>query len=298
MKKINLLLMSLILLMTLSGCNNVRADKPYGSEDGSAEYQSQDTGTEYQPEVSNGITVLDTNEITDNAEKSPLDAAIRAAILNENVGDYLPGECQGVGYKIIETFEEDGVLSVYALTQYLEYGFQDGVLVNLSGTNPKVLMRFETADDGSYDLIFYARLDLFSDLSEEEIEKLLEPLNKSGKSYIYSDEDLQLIRAQADEDARAYLKSIGRASEVGVRSEHEGKLLTDLVPDSELLMDLAKDEIYSRYPEWVGTQERIEDGVRYVYRTEYDEAARQIVFTKSLFDTDEAVEQWVVELPE
>lgn len=298
MKKINLLLLVFVLLMSLSGCNNVRADMPSGSEDGSAAYQSQDANAEYQSEVSGNITVSDTDEITNSSDKSPLDEAIRAAILNENVGDYLPGECQGVGYKIIETFEEDGVLSIYALTQYLEYGFQDGVLVNLSGTNPKVLMKFKQTGSGSYELIFYTRLDLFSDLSEEEIEKLLEPLNKSGKSYVYSDEDIQKIRAQADEDARAYLKSIGRAAEVGVRSEHEGKLLTDLVPDAELLMELAKDETYSCYPEWTGTQERIENGVRYVYRTEYDESLKQIVLTKTLFDTDEAVEQWVVVLPE
>lgn len=45
------------------------------------------------------------------------------------MGRYLPGECRGIGYKMIETFEEDSVLSVYTLTEYVEYGFQDGVFV-------------------------------------------------------------------------------------------------------------------------------------------------------------------------
>ena len=106
-------------------------------------------------------------------EVDSLGEAIKAAIVEQNKGNYLPGECYGVGYKIIETFEEDGVLSVYALTEYVEYRFQDNVFVNISGTNPKVLMRFRETEDKNYDLIFYTRLDLFSDLPEEKIEELL-----------------------------------------------------------------------------------------------------------------------------
>ncbi len=145
-------------------------------------------------------------------------------------------------------------------------------------------------------MIFYTRLDLFSDLSEEEIERLLEPLNKTGKSYVYTDEDLQKVRAQADGDAIAYLKSIDRVADVGVRTEHKGNLLTDLVPDADLLMELSKDETYSLYPEWTGTQERMENSVRYIYQTEYDEGLQQIIFSKLLFDTNETVERHVIDI--
>jgi hypothetical protein len=196
----------------------------------------------------------------------------------------------------METFEEDGVLSVYALTEYVEYGFQDGVFVNISGTNPKVLMRFEQTENGNYELIFYTRLDLFSDLSEEEIEQLLEPLNKTGKRYVYTNEDLQEIRTQADEAAIAYLKSINRAADVAERADHDGNLLTDFVPDTDFVLELSKDEAYSCYPEWIGTQERVENDVRYIYQTEYDEGLQQIIFSKIQFDTNEIIEQQVINL--
>lgn len=286
MKRFNALLFSFILSITLAGCN-INADISSGLEENSTEVPVTDN---------NDISVSPDTPISDDSEENQLDTAIREAIFAENIGNYLPGECQGVGYKIIETFEEDGVLSVYALTEYVEYGFQDGVFVNVSGTNPKVLMRFEQMESGNYKLIFYTRLDLFSDLSEKEIEQLLEPLNKTGKSYIYTDEDLQKVRAQADEDAVAYLKSINRVADVGVRTEHKGNLLTDLVPNTDLLMELSKDETYSLYPDWIGTQERIENSIRYIYQTEYDEVLKQTIFSKILFDTNETVERQVIDI--
>lgn len=286
MKRFKTLLL-IILLITLAGCNNINSDVSSDLEENSTKVSVTDN---------NDISVSYDESVSDDTEESLLDTAIREAIFAENFGNYLPGECQGIGYKIIETFEEDGVLFVYALTEYVEYGFQDGVFVNISGTNPKVLMKFEQMENGNYELIFYTRLDLFSDLSEEELEQLLEPLNKAGKSYVYTNEDLQEIRTQADEAAIAYLKSINRVADVAVREEHNGNLLTDLVSDTDLILELVKDETYSFYPEWTGTQERIENDIRYIYQTEYDEALRQIVFSKIQFDTNEIVERHVIDI--
>lgn len=287
MKRFNVFLLGIVLLITLTGCNNINSDITSDLEENRTEVSVTDN---------NDVSVSHDTPISDDTEESLLDTAIREAIFAENIGNYLPGEYQGIGYKIIETFEDDGVLSVYALSEYVEYGFQDGVLVNVSGTNPKVLMKFKQMENGSYDLIFYTRLDLFSDLSEGEIEQLLEPLNKTGKSYVYTDEDLQEVRTQADEAAIAYLKSINRVADVGTKEEHNGNLLTDLVSNTDLLMELLKDETYSLYPEWTGTQERIENNIRYIYQTEYDEVLQQIIFSKILFDTNEIVERQVIDV--
>lgn len=277
----------IILLITLAGCNNINSDISSDLKENSTKVSVTDN---------NDVSVSYDKSISHDTEESLLDTAIRETIFTENMGKYLPGECQGIGYKIIETFEEDGVLSVYALTEYVEYGFQDGVFVNISGTNPKVLMRFEQMENGNYELIFYTRLDLFSDLSEGEIEQLLEPLNKAGKSYVYTNEDLQEIRTQADEAAIAYLKSINRVADVAAREDHNGNLLTDLVSDTDLILELVKDETYSLYPEWTGTQERVENDIRYIYQTEYNEVLQQIIFSKILFDTNEVVEQQVIDI--
>ncbi len=227
-------------------------------------------------------------------EGDPLAEAIIAAIAEQNKGKYLPGECYGVGYKIIETFEESDVLSIYALTAYVEYRFEDNVFVGISGTNPKVLMRFRKTEDDKYDLIFYTRLDLFSDLQEEKLEELLLPLTKTGNDYVYTEQDIQEVRAQADEDAAEYLRSINRVAEVGVREDHEGKRLEELVSDDALLDELFKDEEMSLYPDWIGTTERLENGERYIYQTAFDEERQEIIYTKIEYNTNHVIKNSIL----
>lgn len=98
----------------------------------------------------------------------------------------------------------------------------------------------------------------------------------------------------ADEAAIVYLKSINRVADVGEREKHKGKLLTDLVSNEDLILEVIKE--YSLYPEWTGTQERIENNIRYIYQTEYDEVLQQIIFSKILFDTNEIVERQVIDV--
>lgn len=283
MKRFYTLFLGVVMLITLTSCNMMDSDISSDSAKSSAEVSTEEN---------NDLLFFPDGSIYDDTERSSLDTAIREAIFTENSGSYLPGEFQGIGYKIIETFEDNGVLSVYALSEYVEYGFQDDVFVNVSGTNPKVLMKFRQTESGNYELIFYTRLDLLSNLSAEEIEQLLEPLNKAGKSYIFTDIDLKEVRAQADKAAAAYLNSINRAANVGERENHEGKLLTDLVSNEDLILEILKE--YPLYPEWTGTQERIENSIRYIYQTEYDKTLQQIIFSKILFDTNEIVEQQVI----
>lgn len=285
MKKFRTLFLGIVILITLTNCSMIDSDILSDLAKNSTEVST----------VENDDIVFSYNDpVHDDTGESSLDAAVREAIFTENFGNYLPGEFQGIGYKIIETFEDDGVLSVYALSEYVEYGFQDDVFVNVSGTNPKVLMKFRQMESGNYELIFYTRLDLLSDLSEEEIEQLLEPLNKTGKRYVFTNMDLQEVRTQADKAASVYLNSINRVANVGERENHEGKLLTDLVSNEDLILEIIKE--YPLYPEWTGTQEKIENNIRYIYQTEYDEMLQQIIFSKILFDTNEIVEQQVIDV--
>ena len=283
-RRIPLMIAALIFASGLTACSSQEniTDDSYAISDETL----HEPDATAQPEPENDIV----------PEVDPLDEAIKAAIVEQNKGKYLPGECYGVGYKIIETFEEDDVLSVYALTEYVEYCFQDNVFVNISGTNAKVLIRFRETEDNNYDLIFYTRLDLFSDLSEEKIEELLQPLVETGKSYVFTDEDLQEVRAQADEDAAEYLRSINRIAEVGVRQNHEGKKLEELVSDEPLLMELLKDDEMCLYPEWTGTTERIENGERYIYQTAFDEERQEIIYTKIEYSTNNVIKTIVADV--
>ncbi len=281
-RRISFMIATLILALGFISCSNQEniTSRSHVIPDDSL----QEPDAAAQPNLENDIS----------PEGAPLAEAIIAAIAEQNKGKYLPGECYGVGYKIIETFEESDVLSIYALTAYVEYRFEDNVFVGISGTKPKVLMRFCKTEDNKYDLIFYTRLDLFSDLPEEKLEELLLPLTKTGNDYVYTEQDIQEVRAQADEDAAEYLRSINRVAEVGVREDHEGKRLEELVSDDALLDELFKDEEMSLYPDWIGTTERLENGERYIYQTAFDEERQEIIYTKIEYNTNHVIKNSIL----
>ena len=266
MKTVTTLFITLILLFNLSGCtpeSKIDSDIP-----------------------------TDSSNHTNSGEKQELfflDREIKDAIVSRHKGKYLPGECYGVGYKVIETFEEDDIISVYALVEYVEYAFQDGLFVNISGTNPNVLMKFAKKDDGTYDPVYFTRLDIFSGLSDEELEELMLPLKESGKDYFFSERDLREVRAQCDKCALRYLESIGRNAQIGRRSEHRGITLSDIINDRDFVDELLKDEELNDYPDWLGTTERVVNGVRYIFKTEYDEPDNMIIYTEYEYDSGEEI---------
>jgi len=285
MKRLVIFVLLIMLTFTLIGC--------------SAQKSNIDTDTNNEEAASGEMDIeseLNKPEIKSSLETDPLSEAIREAIVEANEGSYLPGECHGVGFKIIETFEEDDILSVYALTEYIEYGFQDNVFVNISGTNPKVFMRFHVTENNNYELLFYTRLDLLSDLSEEELEELMQPLIDTGNDYLYTEQDIQEIRAQADEEAAEYLRSINRTADIDVRQSHEGQLLEEIISDESLLQELFKNDELGYYPDWLGTSERIENGERYIYETAFDRERQEIIYTKMEYDTNMIVKEIIVDV--
>ena len=60
----------------------------------------------------------------------------------------------------------------------------------------------------------------------------------------------------------------------------------------EVSNHLDESRLLGNYPLGVGQQEQVEDGVRYVYRQDYDEQNQRISFTKSNYDTGEIVERF------
>lgn len=224
-----------------------------------------------------------------------LEDAVYRAIIRQNNGIYLPGEFRGAGYKIVEILEEEEITSVYALTEYVEYGFEDGDFVNISGGNPRVLMRFKRGGEG-FELIFYTRLDVLSGLSEEELKELLLPLDDAGKEYLYTDEDLRRVRRQADRQAEKYLKSISRDAKVCPRQNHADASLKNIVTDENLMETLYKDPEISLYPAWTGTVERLEEGERFVYKTALNRRRDEILYTKTNYRTGEIVREITVDI--
>lgn len=221
--------------------------------------------------------------------KDSLDDMVSDMLLSNNKGKYADGECIAEGHIILGSEVKDNETFVYALTMYGEYGFQDDnfVKVSGSGTIPAVIVfstnenlnRIEWPEDGS-----------------KYVESIKELFPKEYHDRVLSikDKDTEELEKQERVYVQDYLTKIGREATIGDYGDFEHPLLTNMgvsVQVSNMLV--AKN--YANYPHWIGNQEKIENGIRYVYEMSYDKENNQIVLQKYRYDNKEVTEKIVID---
>lgn len=234
-----------------------------------------DPAAEAEAEVSNGAKTLDN--------------IISEILLSDSDSKFLDGECKGEGHKIFVSEEKDGVSTVYAATMYGEYGFQNGNFVKVSGTGviPAVIT-FKRTDAGYTDALVNYPTDGAG--YEESIREMFPKscVNEALNADKYSDELKKQERAYAE----SYLKSINRTAKIGDYGDFE-HILPNMNADAsnELL-----DKFYD-YPYWIGGEEKIENGVRVVYSTEWTDEGNgdgTVTYTKKEYDSGKVLKKTVI----
>lgn len=219
-----------------------------------------------------------------------LDEAVGMAVLSTNADKYATQECVAEGHILLEQEQEDTKTTVYALTMYGEYGFENGAFIKGSGSGliPAV-MTFSYDEKNGY-VLEDCRYPMDGGYYVSSIQELF-PEKYWDRCVVHRDDDIEELTRQERIYARDYLNRIGRTAEIG---DYVGNLLlTDVgvsVEVSNHLVELEKDLLYG-YPYWIGNLEKLEDGVRYVYEMSLDKKAGEIIYTKSVYDTKEVVEQ-------
>lgn len=226
------------------------------------------------------------------ADKDSLDKKVSAAILAESQGRYLDGETIGEGHIILGSKEENNETIVYALTMYGEYGFQDNNFVKVSGTGviPAVI-RINDKNKENFSSTIQWPKD-----GSGYIESIKEMFPEQYYDRVLSikDEDRHVLEAMEEKYAKDYLIQIGREAEIGDYGDFEHPLLTHLGVSVQVSNKLLEKN-YTNYPMWVGNQEKIEDGIRYVYQMDYDKDEKQIVLSKYNYETKAVVEKIVID---
>lgn len=240
---------------------------------------------EYSKELESFEKLYDTALGEINTEK-----LTAAAILNENVHEYAMGECAGEGHIILGTEEKDGSTIVYALTTYGEYGFENGAFIECSGTG---IIPVRLTFDKDFQLTEYKETSDGS-LYDSSLREMF-PSKYYLRARGYNSDDLELCKEQEKVYARAYLKSINHEAFIGMYGDIEHNLVDMNVEVSNALL-----QKYSEYPYWIGTLEKIEDGVRYVYEKSWENiggAGNGIVtFRKYEYDTNKTVQKIIIEV--
>lgn len=251
--------------------------------------------TKETPKVSE--SEVRTSESTENqtdtettAAAFSLDSMVSSAILSSNLAWYPASECTGEGHIILDTMENGSMLTVYALSIYGGYSFEDGNFVKSCGTGViPVSIDFTVTESGEYELANY-HVPLDGSLYEGSIRQMF-PASLQERCLSPKDEDKKELERQERLYAETYLKSIGRDAKIGEYGDFEHPLLTDRGVSVDVSNSITGKNILEHYPFWIGNTERLEDGLRYVYQMDYKPDVSQIIFTKSKYLSEETVEE-------
>ena len=217
-----------------------------------------------------------------------VEAAIVQAGLERAETGMLQGECAAEGHHIFKTETKGDTLTVYGAFSVGNYGFLNENFVEVSGTGSiPAKLTFEKAEDGTLTLTAWEEPQDGS-LYRESLKKLF-PLTVRPLTLIsdyYND-----LKEQKEACAQQYLQELGREAAIGDYGDFSYTLATDEGMSVEVSNALFGQ--MENYPIYLGTEERLEDGTRYVYesRWESDGAGNgTMTFEKRSFDTGEVVE--------
>lgn len=231
------------------------------------------------------------NSLYPSGNKINIDEAVSKAIFAGNTERYLDGECMGEGHIILgEDNSENGGKIVYVLTTYGEYGFENNAFIKVSGSG---IIPVRITFDSDYNMIEYKMPMDGSKYAPSCKEIFPKKYWNDVLNYNY-EKNYEICKEQEKKYASEYLKKIGRQAQIGEYADVE-HILDDMETSaSNRLMDL-----FYEYPYWIGTQERIENGIRYVYEKQWEpkgDGNGIVTYKKFEYDTKKTVQETVIDV--
>ncbi len=231
-----------------------------------------------------------TNPKPDLKDSNPeLDKAVSQAILEINSsGELYNTECVAEGHIIYGIKEEGDNVTVYLLEEFAGFGFKNGYFMEQTGHRTPAVYTFIKNDDG-YVLSDY-EYPMDGELFQKSIKEMF-PKEYHSRILDYNEKDNADLWPQCVAYAEAYLKKIGREAEICHYSEVPHTMLTDLGVSVEVSNKIAENSSFNKYDTDIGNYEKLENGIRYVYRTDYDKDRGVIIYTTEIFKTGDILEK-------
>ena len=222
------------------------------------------------------------------AEAPSLDEAVSQAIFEDNPSAYydIGTECSAEGHIIYGTEIIENKYKVYTLIDYSAFGFENGYFMPKAGGRSPAVMTFERTSSG------YKLLDIeYPQDGAYYVESIKSMFPEKYQNKVMNPTifDYKNLWEQEVAYAQAYLDEIGRTEEIREYSQVEHTLFTDLGVSVEVSNKIL--EYNLPYNSDIGYYEAIEDNIRYIYRTSYDEKNNKIVCTKEVYETRDIVEK-------
>ena len=202
-----------------------------------------------------------------------LDKAVSDVILESNKDGFYNEEFISEGHIVMGTEENNGTLKAYVLEEVNSYCFINGYFTDNGGFLDGVVMTF----DHSGSEYIYKNTDHTQDggLLKDSVKRLF-PKEYQDRVISISDDDRNYMNRMCADRAEEYLKSIGRTVKVKDYADIDFTLLTDAGVSVEVSNELTQNE----YPDYIGNYEKLENGVRFVYKTDYIKNENIIIYIK------------------
>ena len=222
-----------------------------------------------------------------HTEPRTIDEAVSQAIKDQSKA-YAKGEIATEGHVILKVVESKGLITAYTVASCGWFSFENGIFTKVGGSgNVPTVIKFTKDDKGQYLLIEYIEPQ-----DGARYTKSLKDMFPSDLQDKLHDDYPQIIQMQ-EQQAKAYLESIGRTDWVSYRIK-KNPLKIDTEASNKLFSELTKnDEFLNNCPSWIGTREVIEDGESFVYRTLQDKNEKgydRVIFRK-LNKADKVIEE-------
>lgn len=236
-----------------------------------------------------GVCFL-TNPKTELKDSNPeLDKAVSQAILEINSsGDLYNAECMAEGH-IIYGYEEDGDnVTVYLHEEFSGFGFKNGCFMEQTGHSTPAVFTFIKNDDGY--ILADHEYTLHGESFHESVKDMF-PAEYQSRVLNPTEKDRADMWAQCVAYAEDYLEKIGREAAVCAYSEVPHTLLTDAGVSVDVSNKILENKTLSCYDYDIGNYEKLENGIRYVYRTDYDKDRGVVIFTTEVYKTGDIIEK-------
>ena len=214
------------------------------------------------------------------ASGSDLEEAVRDALLADQADQYADGEYGAVGCILLGTKERGDTVTAFVLQGFSEFGFENDCFTEVQGNRMPAVLIFTKSETGYR----FRELDYPGEggYYTSSIKRLF-PQKYWDRIFSHSEADNDEIWRQCVQQAQEYLTQIGRTAAVLPWGDVERTWLYDVI-SPEIADKLSGKTELAWYPDWIGTRERIENGVRYVYSVRRTETAiSQLLYVKTTY---------------
>ncbi|ACJ32675.1 DUF4825 domain-containing protein [Anoxybacillus flavithermus] len=193
-----------------------------------------------------------------------VEKAVSEAI-KEHGKTYGKGEYITEGHIILGAEQKGNEVKAYTIASVGVFEFQDGIFAIVSGSGAiPTVMTFSIDEHGQYKIIAYEE-PLDGDAYAKSVKRMFP--KKYYSQVLYAEKYYDELAEQQERQAREYLKQIGRDAKVSTWHVEKQPLNISVEAMNHFLTMLGSDPFLSKCPDWLGTREVIEQGIRYVYET-------------------------------